>query len=81
VTPRIESQVSGHEAILSLVALGCGVGVIPRLVLEKSPLRSEVRVLDARPDLPPLRVGFCVKRKRLVSPLLRAFWDSIVEAE
>jgi LysR family positive regulator for ilvC len=77
VEPRIESEVSGNEAILSLVALGCGV--IPRLVLDKSPLSGEVRVLDVRPPLPPFRVGFCVMRKRLDSPVIGAFWDSIAD--
>jgi LysR family positive regulator for ilvC len=75
--PRIYTEVAGNEAILALVALGCGVGVLPRLVADRSPLRSEVRVVDARPRLPALRVGFCVRRRRLQSPLIAAFWDSI----
>jgi len=75
--PRIYSEVAGNEAILALVALGCGVGVLPRLVVERSPLRQEVRILDVRPRLPGFRVGFCVPRRRLKSPLIAAFWDSI----
>jgi LysR family positive regulator for ilvC len=75
--PSIYSEVAGNEAILALVSLGCGVGVLPRLVAERSPLRQEVRVLDARPRLPAFRVGFCVQRRRLESPLVAAFWDSI----
>jgi LysR family positive regulator for ilvC len=75
--PRIYSEVAGNEAILALVALGCGVGVLPRLVADRSPLRSEVRIVDVRPRLPAFRVGFCVQRRRLDSPLIAAFWDSI----
>ena len=71
---------SGHEAILALVKLGCGVGVVPELVLEKSPLRGELRVLDARPRLTPFRIGACIKRASLDSALIEAFWGSIAEA-
>jgi DNA-binding transcriptional LysR family regulator len=32
-------EAPGSEALPALVSLGCGIGVVPRLVLEKSPLR------------------------------------------
>ena len=35
ITPNLYAEIEGHEAILALVALGCGVGVVPQLVLEK----------------------------------------------
>lgn len=78
--PRIYSEVSGHEAILSLVTLGCGVGVLPQLVLEKSPLANEVRVLDVRPRLAPFHVAVCTKQSGMKNPLVAAFWDSIAES-
>lgn len=81
VRPRVVSEVAGNEAILALVSLGCGVGVLPRLVVERSPLRSDVRIVDVRPRLPALRVGFCVQRRRLESPLIAAFWESIEAPE
>ncbi len=34
--PNIYAWVAGNEALLTMVSLGCGVGVAPRLVLEKS---------------------------------------------
>jgi LysR family positive regulator for ilvC len=80
ITPKVYSEVSGHEAILSLVTLGCGVGVVPELVLEKSPLRSEVITLDARPRLLPFQLGVCIRRAGLKSRLVAAFWDSIAGA-
>ena len=79
IAPKIYGEVSGHEAILSLVTLGCGVGVVPELVLEKSPLRGELRVIDVRPRLPPFHVGVCIKRSGLKADLVAAFWDSISE--
>jgi len=77
LAPKVYSEVSGHEAILSLVKLGCGVGIVPELVLEKSPLRGELRVLDVRPRLRDFRVAACIKRANLSSPLLAGFWASL----
>jgi LysR family positive regulator for ilvC len=80
ITPRIYSEVSGSEAILALVSLGCGVGIVPRIVMDKSPLRAEVRALEVEPDLGEFRVGVCTQRRNLRSPLIRAFWESMDEA-
>jgi len=77
LSPRIYSQLPGNEAILSLVAVGCGVGIVPRLVVDRSPLRSAFRVLDPKPALDPFRVGVCTQKSKLKSPIVRAFWDSI----
>ena len=81
LAPRVYGEVSGNEAALSLVALGCGVGIVPGLVLEKSPLRGEVRALEVRPRLPDFRVGLCVKRRKLGEPVVRAFWSSVGEPQ
>jgi LysR family positive regulator for ilvC len=80
VRPRVYGEVAGNEAILSLVSLGCGVGVVPRLVADKSPLRGEVQVLEVEPRLAEFRVGVCTERRLLKTPVVRAFWDSIDEA-
>jgi LysR family positive regulator for ilvC len=77
VTPRIYSEVPGSEATMALVALGAAVGIVPRLVMDRSPLRVEVRALEVDPDLGEFRVGFCTQRRKLKSPLVRAFWDAI----
>ncbi len=77
VAPRLYSEVPGSEAILSLVSLGCGVGIVPRLVVDRSPLRAEVRPLEVTPTLGEFRVGVCTPRRRLRSPLVKAFWDSL----
>ena len=80
VRPHLYGEVAGNEAILSLVSLGCGVGVVPRLVADKSPLRSEVQILDVDPRLGEFRVGVCTERRSLKQPLIRAFWESIDES-
>ena len=75
VTPTIYAEIQGHEAILSLVALGCGVGVVPRLVLEESALRGRIAEVPVRPSLRPLRIGLCVRERSLLSPLVAALWE------
>ncbi len=77
ITPRIYGEVAGSEAILSLVSLGCGVGVVPRLVADQSPLKSSLTVLDPDPKLQVFRVGVCTEKKKLKSPVVKAFWESI----
>ena len=76
-TPNIYAQVAGNEAIVSMVSLGFGVGVVPRIVLDNSPLADTVRVLDVRPELAPYEVGLFALEKRLASPLIRAFWGQL----
>lgn len=75
--PRIYSELPGNEAILSLVAVGCGVGIVPRLVADRSPLRAEVREIEPKPALEPFRVGVCTQKNKLKSPIVAAFWESI----
>jgi LysR family transcriptional regulator, positive regulator for ilvC len=78
VAPLVYEEVAGNEAILSLVSLGCGVGIVPKLVADQSALNSAFAVLEIEPKLPPLRVGVCTQKKRLKAPIVRALWESIV---
>ncbi len=74
-TPKVYAEVAGNEAILALVSLNCGVGIVPRLVVEKSPVARKIRVLKVLPPLEPYSVGMCVKKGALQSPTLSAFWS------
>lgn len=76
VVPNVYSEVTGNEAILSLVSTGCAVGVVPRLVMEQSPLQSKVRALEVEPKLGEFRVGLCTAKSRLSDPLVGAFWEA-----
>ena len=79
IVPQVYGEIAGSEAILALVSLGCGVGIVPRIVLEESPLASKVRVLEPEAGgeaLGEFRVGVCTQRKKLTSPLVRALWES-----
>ncbi len=74
VQPEIYAQVAGNEAIVSMVSLGFGVGVVPRIVLDNSPLVGKVQVLDIHPQLQHYDVGLFTLKKKLKSPLISAFW-------
>ena len=74
VPPTIYAQVAGNEAIVSMVSLGFGVGVVPRIVLDNSPLAGSVRVLEVEPALAPYEVGLVTLEKSLSNPLIRAVW-------
>ncbi len=75
--PLIYAQVAGNEAIVSMVSLGFGVGVVPRIVLDNSPLAERVRILDIEPELKAYDVGLFALKKKLQSPLIDAFWSQI----
>ena len=75
ILPNIYAQVAGNEAIIAMVSLGCGVGVVPLLVLEKSPLQEQIAVLDVFPRLAPFSLGVCTVKKNLRNPKIQAFWE------
>jgi LysR family positive regulator for ilvC len=76
-TPDVAAEPDGHEALLTLVALGCGVGVVPKLVLETSAVADRLIALPADPPLDPFTIGLCVRRPDLRRPLLSALWSSL----
>lgn len=77
IQPEIYAQVAGNEAIVSMVSLGFGVGVLPKIVLDNSPLMKQVRLLDVAPRLEPYDVGLFALEKKLKSPLIAAIWAQI----
>lgn len=74
VIPNISAEVSGNEAIIPMVHLGGGIGIVPRLVLERSPFREEVVVLEQAPELDPYVVGLCASKRNLQKSAVQAFW-------
>ncbi|GGY03801.1 transcriptional regulator IlvY [Litchfieldella qijiaojingensis] len=77
IAPQIYAQVAGNEAIVSMVGLGFGVGIVPRIVLDNSPLVDRIRILPVKPELPHYDVGLCVAQRRLKSPLISALWAEV----
>lgn len=80
-SPLIYATVGGHEAMVSMVALGCGVALIPEVVLENSPepVRKRILILDRSHEKTPFELGVCAQKKRLHEPLINAFWCILPE--
>lgn len=76
IKPNIYAQIAGHEAIVSLVALGCGIGIAPDVVINNSPLRDQVQRINV-PAIRPFKLGVCCKRSQLDNPLVSALWRVI----
>jgi len=72
---HINTEVSGNEGILAMVRLGSGVGIVPELVLEKSPFRNDVCKIESAPQLSPYVVGLCTTHQNLKRANIRALWE------
>jgi LysR family positive regulator for ilvC len=75
IVPNILSEVSGNEALIAMVRLGTGVGIVPQLALERSPFREEVQEVAHAPKLDPYVVGLCSSKRTLKRPAVKAMWE------
>jgi LysR family positive regulator for ilvC len=80
VKPNISAQVSGNEAIVSMVSLGLGVAVVPRLVLEDSIHADQVNVISADIDNQALAIGVVSRQEDQGRPVISAFLKSARES-
>lgn len=71
--PNIYATTSGHEAIVSMVALGCGIGIAPEVVVENSPVSERVHYLPQQHNFLPFDLGICCLNIRKEQPLIKAF--------
>lgn len=77
-SPHIYATVAGHEAIVSMVAVGCGVALLPKVVMENSPDRIRERIIEwSSQIIEPFDIGVCVQKKRLSEKIIASFWQSI----
>ncbi|WP_342607839.1 HTH-type transcriptional activator IlvY [Vibrio tritonius] len=76
IKPNIYAQIAGNEALVSMVSLGCGVGIAPDVVINNSPVRDKIQRLTVAP-IKPFKLGVCCKRSQLDSPLVRALWKEV----
>jgi LysR family positive regulator for ilvC len=70
IRPRIYAQVSGNEAIVSMVSLGLGIGFVPRIVLENSTAKSKVKSIPVA-DIEAYKLGLCYLKERGNEPLIK----------
>ncbi|PJG85512.1 HTH-type transcriptional activator IlvY [Conservatibacter flavescens] len=75
--PQIYATVSGHEGIVPMVALGCGLALLPDVVIRHSPMNTQVSYLHLETPIAPIELGVCVQKKRLDQPLIQAFWQML----
>jgi LysR family positive regulator for ilvC len=75
--PGVYAEVSGNEAIITMVSLGFGIGVVPLIVLDQSALKDEITILPLEPGLKEYEVGYCRLRKKQHTHAVKVFWDMI----
>lgn len=75
--PHIYATVSGHEALVSMVALGCGIGIAPKVVVDNSPVKDRVQYLANVGEIEPFDLGVCCLNQSKEQPLVKAFLQAI----
>ncbi len=75
IIPTISSEVSGNEALIAMVRLGTGVGIVPKLAMDRSPFLSDVYVVKNAPKLAPYVVGLCSSKRNLKRRAVQAMWQ------
>ncbi|NQZ80080.1 MAG: HTH-type transcriptional activator IlvY [Colwellia sp.] len=78
--PNIYATVSGHEALVSMVALGCGIGIAPQVVVENSPVKDRVQYLIDAGEIEPFNLGICCLNQSREQTLVKAFFDAIKDS-
>jgi LysR family transcriptional regulator, positive regulator for ilvC len=73
--PDVYAEVDGNEAILAMVALGCGVGIVPELVRKDSPLRGRIEQVEVRRPPRGYHVSLCAKSRTLSRRTAAALWE------
>jgi LysR family positive regulator for ilvC len=68
----VYAYVGGNEAIVSMVALECGVGFVPKVVLDHSSMANAVTQIPVE-DIEPYALGLCCLQDKQNEPLINAF--------
>lgn len=70
--PNVYARVAGHEALVSMVALGCGIGIAPHVVVENSPVKDRIEMIPDS-NIPPFDLGLCCLKQSLDDPIVAEF--------
>lgn len=76
IKPNIYASVSGHEALVSMVALGTGVSIAPNLVVDASPVKNKISILKPNINPEPFDLGVCCLKNKKANPVVAAFLQS-----
>ncbi len=77
IRPLISAQVAGHEALVSMVALGCGVGIAPQVVVSNCPVQDRIRQLHEGETIEPFELGVICLQSQSVEPITAAFLQTV----
>jgi LysR family positive regulator for ilvC len=73
--PEVYAEVDGNEAILAMVALGCGVGVVPELVRKDSPFRGRIQQVEVKRPPRGYHVSLSAKSRTLSRRTAAVLWE------
>lgn len=76
VKPKVYATVAGHEAIVSMVALGCGIGIVPRIVVENTYSANKVNIIPLV-NIESFELGLCCLAKRSGEAIVKALIERI----
>ena len=76
--PKFVAEVRGNEGLIAMVALGSGIALVPRLVLENSPLRARVVELPHLRPPPGYQISLCAKKSSLSRRVVELFWQHTI---
>lgn len=74
IRPRVYATVGGNEAIVSMVALGFGLGIVPQVVVDNSVVSQRVNRIPIA-DIEAYDLGLCCLTKRAEEPLIQALFS------
>ncbi len=73
IKPNIYANVSGHEALVSMVALGTGISIAPQLVIDASPVNNKVAILQPSVEPEPFELGVCCHNNKKTETIIAEF--------
>lgn len=79
--PKIYASVEGHEAILPMVAVGCGVALLPDVVAQHSPVNNQVSYFHLEQPIESFELGILVQQRRLQESIIKAFWSILSDLD
>ena len=74
IRPKVYASVGGNEAIVSMVALGFGIGIVPTIVLNSSSLLNQVTAITID-DIESYQIGLCCLKANQHEPKIHAMFD------
>lgn len=78
IKPNVYATVAGNEAIVSMVALNCGLAIVPEIVLQHSIVKHKVNRIPLS-DIAPYKLGLCCLHSRKNELVLKALLGSAVQ--